>query len=164
MTTSPLKHIRPVRHHHLVAPFIDLLVPHPNMSSGEPNNGSVPLIPIQSRRQYSPVDYDLEHDPDDHYDRDRDHPHDRYHDSGMRHQVDTSYPGSSYNPPDINMARTHIAAQLRPRKRSTKAVITVVASYAFDWIIIIVSLGVSYYMGHHPPNKRPFFLEDPNIS
>lgn len=133
--------------------------------SGEPNNGSVPLIPIQSRRQYSRVDYDLEHDPDDHDDRDRDHLHDPYHGSGMRHQVDTSYPGSSYNPsPDINMARTHIAAQLRPRNRSTKSAIIVASSYAFDWVIILASLGVSYLMGHQTPNKRPFFLEDPNIS
>lgn len=137
------------------------------MSSGEPNNGSVPLIPIQSRRQYSRVDYDLEHDPEDPDDRDRDHHHHDpyYHDSGMRHhQVDTSYPGSSYNPPDINMARTHIAAQLRPRKRSTKSAILVASSYVFDWIIILVALGVAYYMGHHTPNMRPFFLEDPNIS
>ncbi|KAK2610740.1 hypothetical protein N8I77_004146 [Diaporthe amygdali] len=134
------------------------------MSSGEPNNGSVPLIPIQSRRQYSRVGYDLEHDPDDHDDRDRDHhQHDAYRDSDMRHQVDTSYPGPSYTP-DINMARTHIAAQLRPRKRSTRSAITVVSSYVFDWIIIFVALGVAYYMGNHPPNKRPFFLEDPNIS
>lgn len=135
------------------------------MSSGELNNGSVPLIPIQSRRQYSRVDYDLEHDPDDHADRDRYHQHDAYHDSGsgIRDQVDTSYPGPSYNP-DINMARTHIAAKLRPRKLSTKSAIIVGSSYVFDWIIILVALGVALYMGDHPPNKRPFFLEDPNIS
>lgn len=136
------------------------------MSGGEPNNGSVPLIPIQSRRQYGRVDYDIEHDPDDQDDRDRDHlqHHGSYHHSGMRHDVDTSYPGSSYNTPDINMARTHIAAQLRPRRGSTKSAILVIASYAFDWIIIIVALGISYLMGHQRPNMRPFFLEDPNIS
>ncbi|KAG8164905.1 hypothetical protein KVR01_005180 [Diaporthe batatas] len=136
------------------------------MSGGEPNNGSVPLIPIQSRRQYGRLDYDIEHDPDDQDDRDRDHlqHHGSYHDSGVRHDVDTSYPGSSYNPTDVNMARTHIAAQLRPRRSSTKSAVLVIASYAFDWIIIIVALGISYLMGHQRPNMRPFFLEDPNIS
>jgi hypothetical protein len=133
------------------------------MSSVEPNNGSVPLIPIQNRRQYSRVDYDQEHDADD--DRDHFHHQGAYHDPGMRHGVDTSYPGSSYNPPDNhNMARTHIAAQLRPRKGSSKSAIIVIASYAFDWIIIIVALGISYLMGNQRPNMRHFSLEDPNIS
>lgn len=42
--------------------------------------------------------------------------------------------------------------------------IAVLSSYVFDWIMIIVLLGVAYYMNDHEPNRRPFSIEDPNIS
>lgn len=107
----------------------------------EDTNGSVPLIPLQNRHQYSQVR------DNHHFDSDID--------------LDTSYPGPAYLP---NMSRSHIAAQARPRRQSTRSQAMVAASYVFDWVIILVILGVSFYMGNHPPNKRPFFLEDPNIS
>lgn len=107
----------------------------------EDNNGSVPLIALPTRHQYSQV-----RDSSHNFDPDID--------------VDTSYPGPGYP----NMSRTHIAAQARPRHRSMKSKVIVASSYAFDWAIILVILGVSLYMGNRPPNRRPFFLEDPNIS
>lgn len=103
--------------------------------------GSVPLIALQNRHKYSQVR------DNHHLDSDID--------------FDTSYPGPGYSP---NMSRTHVAAQARPRHQSMGSKAMVAASYVFDWIIILVILGVSFYMGNHPPNKRPFFLEDPNIS
>lgn len=102
--------------------------------------GSVPLIALQGRHQYS------EFRDNHNFDSDVD--------------VDTSYPGSGYQ----NMSRTHIAAQARPRHRSMRSKVIVASSYVFDWAIILVILAISFYMGNHSPNRRPFFLEDPNIS
>ena len=46
----------------------------------------------------------------------------------------------------------------------TKGLMVVVASYVFDWVIL-VALGVTgYIMAEVTPNKRPFWLADPNIS
>lgn len=42
--------------------------------------------------------------------------------------------------------------------------IKVVLSYAFDWIVLIVLGIVSLVLGMIEPNKRPFSLNDPNIS
>jgi len=52
-----------------------------------------------------------------------------------------------------------------PRKPSSKkGAILVTTSYVFDWVVII-ALGIAgYIMGDHTPNKRPFYLSDPNIS
>ena len=45
-----------------------------------------------------------------------------------------------------------------------KGVMLVTASYVFDWIVLVV-LGVTgYIMAEVTPNKRPFWLADPNIS
>ncbi|KAH8905535.1 acid phosphatase/Vanadium-dependent haloperoxidase, partial [Coniochaeta sp. PMI_546] len=38
------------------------------------------------------------------------------------------------------------------------------ASYVFDWIILIVVAVVGFILGNITPNKRPFNLEDPDIS
>ncbi|KAK5987629.1 Phosphatidate phosphohydrolase 3 [Cladobotryum mycophilum] len=38
------------------------------------------------------------------------------------------------------------------------------ASYTFDWIILIVIAVIGYVLGRITPNKRPFSLVDPNIS
>ncbi|KAK2591396.1 hypothetical protein QQS21_010902, partial [Conoideocrella luteorostrata] len=37
------------------------------------------------------------------------------------------------------------------------------ASYAFDWIVLIVIVVVGGFLGRIEPNKRPFSLDDPNI-
>lgn len=39
-----------------------------------------------------------------------------------------------------------------------------VASYAFDWIILVVIVVVGGILGRITPNMRPFALNDPNIS
>ncbi len=39
-----------------------------------------------------------------------------------------------------------------------------VASYVWDWIILIAVAVVGFVLGDITPNKRPFYLEDPNIS
>lgn len=39
-----------------------------------------------------------------------------------------------------------------------------VASYVFDWIILIGVAVVGFVLGNITPNKRPFNLEDPDIS
>jgi hypothetical protein len=38
------------------------------------------------------------------------------------------------------------------------------ASYVSDWIILIIVGVVGFVLGDITPNKRPFYLEDPNIS
>ncbi|KAL7942339.1 acid phosphatase/Vanadium-dependent haloperoxidase [Trichoderma barbatum] len=42
--------------------------------------------------------------------------------------------------------------------------IRLIASYLFDWIILIVVAGVGYVLGVITPNKRPFSLVNPDIS
>lgn len=108
--------------------------------SEEDTAGSVPLIALQ-RHQYFPLgdSQNLDTDTD----------------------IDTSYPGPGYSPKRMS---TPIASQARPRNQSRRSMIIVVASYVFDWAIILVMLGVAFYMGNRPPNRRHFFLEDPNIS
>ncbi|KAK3330318.1 PAP2-domain-containing protein [Apodospora peruviana] len=49
-----------------------------------------------------------------------------------------------------------------PKKR--KITWVVVTSYVFDWAILAVAAVVGYILGDVTPNKRPFLLEDPNIS
>ena len=40
----------------------------------------------------------------------------------------------------------------------------VISSYVLDWIIVIVTAVIGYVLGNITPNKRPFQLEDPDIS
>lgn len=42
--------------------------------------------------------------------------------------------------------------------------IKVILSYALDWVILIALGIVSLILGEIEPNKRPFSLNDPNIS
>lgn len=105
----------------------------------ERSDGSVPLITLPNRHHYSQIEDDHTLDTD----------------------IETSYPGPSYSP---KMDRSFIAAQARPRKRSRSSALMVASSYVFDWIIILAMLAVSFYVGNRPPNRRYFFLEDPNIS
>lgn len=62
------------------------------------------------------------------------------------------------------MARGPLQSLREARKGSTKSGFAILSSYVFDWVIVVVILGVSYYMDGHEPNRRPFSLEDPNIS
>lgn len=60
------------------------------------------------------------------------------------------------------MAPSFLAGQraLIPKKGA----MLVTASYVFDWIVLVV-LGVTgYIMAEVTPNKRPFWVADPNIS
>lgn len=51
-----------------------------------------------------------------------------------------------------------------PRIISPRTTISLVASYVFDWIVLMALGGVGYILGKREPNKRPFSLTDPNIS
>lgn len=42
--------------------------------------------------------------------------------------------------------------------------LAVLISYVFDWVVLIVIVGISYVLGNIEPNKRHFSLVDPNIS
>ncbi|OTB03077.1 hypothetical protein M426DRAFT_61120 [Hypoxylon sp. CI-4A] len=54
------------------------------------------------------------------------------------------------------------SAGLPARKPKLSAV--VIGSYVFDWLILIVVGVVGVILGNVTPNKRPFSLQDPNIS
>ncbi|KAI2616578.1 acid phosphatase/Vanadium-dependent haloperoxidase [Hypoxylon sp. NC1633] len=48
--------------------------------------------------------------------------------------------------------------------RPSKSSIIVIGSYVFDWLILVVVGVVGVILGNVTPNKRPFSLQDPNIS
>ncbi|KAI2622926.1 acid phosphatase/Vanadium-dependent haloperoxidase [Hypomontagnella submonticulosa] len=50
------------------------------------------------------------------------------------------------------------------QSRKSKLDIIVIASYVFDWLILVVVGVVGVILGNVSPNKRPFSLQDPNIS
>ncbi|KAI3332457.1 acid phosphatase/Vanadium-dependent haloperoxidase [Xylariaceae sp. AK1471] len=61
--------------------------------------------------------------------------------------------------PDFDSLRS------RSRGRSKKKFSAVVIlSYAFDWLIMVIVGLIGYFLGNVTPNKRPFSLQDPNIS
>lgn len=37
-------------------------------------------------------------------------------------------------------------------------------SYVFDWVVLIVAVGIAAVLGNLEPHKRPFSLNDPDIS
>lgn len=45
-----------------------------------------------------------------------------------------------------------------------KVSIAVVASYVFDWIILIIAAAIGAVFSYQTPNKRPFSVTDPSIS
>jgi len=51
-----------------------------------------------------------------------------------------------------------------PSRRHRKVTPLVISSYVLDWVIVIVTAAVGYVLGNITPNKRPFQLEDPDIS
>ncbi|KAI8629095.1 acid phosphatase/Vanadium-dependent haloperoxidase [Xylariaceae sp. FL1651] len=53
---------------------------------------------------------------------------------------------------------------LRPRSIAKKLSAVVIFSYVFDWLILIIVGLIGYFLGNVTPNKRPFSLQDPNIS
>lgn len=133
-------------------------------AENDTNTGSVPLIPLSRRRNYSPLG-------SDHFD-DFGAADTSYHCGTAYINNDTTkhYQQQQHSAPFINnntMARGRQQQQfatLKPRKGSTKSAVSVVSSYVFDWIIIIAILGAAYYLNNKAPNRRPFSLEDPNIS
>ena len=54
------------------------------------------------------------------------------------------------------------ASRLKPTMNRITIVQTL--SYVFDWIILIVVGVIGLILGNVTPNKRPFSLQDPNIS
>ncbi|KAI1415686.1 acid phosphatase/Vanadium-dependent haloperoxidase [Hypoxylon sp. FL1857] len=50
------------------------------------------------------------------------------------------------------------------QSRKSKLSAVVIGSYVFDWLILIVVGVIGVVLGNVTPNKRPFSLQDPNIS
>lgn len=53
---------------------------------------------------------------------------------------------------------------MAPRRPSGRMTAMVVASGVADWVFIVAAGVGGYYLGDTTPNKRPFQLEDPDIS
>lgn len=126
------------------------------------NTGAVPLIPLARRRNYSPLGSDLSND-DFHDAADS-----SYHGASNTAYNYNSHNNNSFNDGSNTASRggrggNMFATLKQPRKGSIKSV-SIVSSYVFDWIIIIAILGAAYYLNGKAPNRRPFSLEDPNIS
>lgn len=134
-------------------------------ADNDTSTGSVPLIPLTRRRNYSPLGSDHGGDAFDGADTayhggHHASPHDDAHDDALYH----SPPSHTAFGSMARGGQQPLFAALRPRKGSTKSAVSVVSSYVFDWIIIFAILGVAYYLNDKDPNRRPFSLEDPNIS
>lgn len=154
----------------------------------ERSNGSVPLIPLSSSRRRDYARLSEDNDPYSYNDNDHDndgsfHDHNNNY-SSQKHNnldIDTSYQGPrSYTYPQQEQLHHHhhhhdqqqqqqqpptMMSNLRSAAGiSKKGSISVMASYAFDWAIILIVLGIAYWWNDHEPNRRPFSLEDPNIS
>ncbi|KAH7026546.1 PAP2 superfamily-domain-containing protein [Microdochium trichocladiopsis] len=57
------------------------------------------------------------------------------------------------------------ASSTRPASRSSNKITVIqILSYVFDWIILVAVGVVGLILGDVTPNKRPFSLQDPNIS
>ncbi len=56
------------------------------------------------------------------------------------------------------------SAALGGVRRGKKVTLFLILSYVFDWVVLIVVGVVGAILGNITPNKRPFSLEDPNIS
>ncbi|KAK3941860.1 PAP2-domain-containing protein [Diplogelasinospora grovesii] len=52
----------------------------------------------------------------------------------------------------------------RGRRKGRGANLLLTASYVFDWAILVIAAVVGYVLGNITPNKRPFSLEDRDIS
>jgi hypothetical protein len=79
--------------------------------------------------------------------------------ANLRH-LDYSPPVPEYSFPYNRMAEPKGWSEASHRKPT----MMVIASYAFDWIILVALGVVGYILGNVTPNKRPFNLEDPDIS
>lgn len=52
----------------------------------------------------------------------------------------------------------------RPKAGMNKITLVQTLSYVFDWVILIIVGVIGVILGNVTPNKRPFSLQDPNIS
>ena len=52
----------------------------------------------------------------------------------------------------------------RPKNMMNKISLVQTLSYVFDWVILIIVGVIGVILGNITPNKRPFSLQDPNIS
>ncbi|KAI1503222.1 PAP2 superfamily-domain-containing protein [Biscogniauxia marginata] len=53
---------------------------------------------------------------------------------------------------------------IAPKRPASRVTAVVIASYVLDWVILVVVGIVGLILGEVTPNKRPFSLQDPNIS
>lgn len=144
----------------------------------ERSNGSVPLIPLSSSRRRDYARLSEDNDNYSYNDNDNDSNFRDHNYASQKHNnldIDTSYQGPrSYTYPQQEQHHHYQHHQQQPPTMmsnlrsaagaSKKGSISVMASYAFDWAIILVVLGIAYWWNDHEPNRRPFSLEDPNIS
>jgi len=88
------------------------------------------------------------------------------HQDDLTRLIPKSVPYSStygYHSPSLTPTPAPSSYAAMELKRG-KFTIKLVASYAFDWVILLAMGGLSGWFSNMTPNKRPFQLEDPNIS
>ncbi len=73
---------------------------------------------------------------------------------------------SRYSPIDEIHATMNERNLLAPGQalRRKKGTVILILSYVLDWAVLIAVGVVGTILGNITPNKRPFSLEDPNIS
>lgn len=78
----------------------------------------------------------------------------------------SSYTASRSHGITTTMSRIPLQSMMRQRVGASGKAggMAVISSYVFDWIVVLVVLGIAGYMNNHEPNRRPFSLEDPTIS
>lgn len=155
------------------------------MNEEHSHAGSVPLIPLSRRREeYDRLSDDNDHDPvgynyhgstkNDASNNPFSDSHEQRHGHSDLDDFDTSYRGANprhqYNnhnnfTTSSNMAGGPMMSNLRQAAGvSKKGSISVMLSYAFDWVVAFAFLGVAAWWNGYEPNRRPFSLEDRNIS
>lgn len=141
----------------------------------ERTDGSVPLITLPRRGNnyqrlsddnFDPFDdYDTAYRGSQHHHYQHDHDQQQEQEQEQEQQQQQQQHRRQQYPSGTPTAQRPLFSNMRlPTKGSKKGGLAIISSYVFDWVIVIVFLGVAYYMDHHAPNRRPFFLEDPNIS
>jgi len=80
--------------------------------------------------------------------------------------------GSSYPDPHRPSSTSYSAGYysmagdgaVAPSRRPRPSPVPLIISYVLDWLVLIAMVVVATLLGNITPNKRPFFLTNPNIS
>lgn len=106
------------------------------------DDGSYPLIPLQlQEQQYQRMSEDSDNE--------------NHHFDSMRQKP------SCPLPPQTSSFSSHNNMR-QPMSKGAAAFL--ISSYVFDWAVIFITLGISFYLGNIDPNKRLFYLDNPDIS